>query len=124
MSEKQRDMNDEGEDGVGDVVKFIWQLVSVVLFSDSTMKQNKHCCLSTANHQALMWQNNKNYHGKYTACDLFGWREKQATEGLHGMAWIKLLDEGLKESLQETNTMASVQAPPIGDTEILHHTAY
>lgn len=40
------------------------------------------------------------------------------------MAWIKLLDEGLKESLQETNTMASVQAPPIGDTEILHHTAY
>lgn len=51
-------------------------------------------------------------------------RKTKATEGLHGMAWIKLLDEGLKESLQETNTMASVQAPPVGDTEILHHTAY
>lgn len=58
---KQRDRNDEGEDGVGDEVKFI-KLVSMVLFrkshifSDLTMKQTDHCCVSLVNHWQLMWQ--------------------------------------------------------------------
>lgn len=60
---KDRDENAQSEDGVGDVVKFNWQLLLMVLFSktiifsDSVPKQTNHWCLSLVNHLQLMWQN-------------------------------------------------------------------